>query len=120
MKAMRKMKSANLYEFLKDYHLTINASDYFKDVLNFELDVKMPQRKLVELGRALGRIISMEFTLKLGDQGFNKQLIEQALINMQDEVTSIMTQFKTTKLSDVVDYYQENSAWFALQEQPAI
>ena len=120
MKAMRKMKSANLYEFLKDYHLTTNASDYFKEVLNFELDTKMPQRKLVELGQALGRIISMEFTLKLGEQGFNKQLIEQAITNVQDEVTSILTQFKTTKLSDVVDYYQEESSWFSLQKQPAI
>ena len=80
----------------------------------------MPQRKLVELGQALGRVISMEFTLKLGEQGFNKQLIEQAIINVQDEVTSIITQFKTTKLSDVVDYYQEESFWFSLQKQPAI
>jgi len=39
---------------------------------------------------------------------------------VQDEVTSIITQFKTTKLSDVVDYYQEESFWFSLQKQPAI
>ena len=39
----------------------------------------MPQRKLVQLGEALGRMISMEFTLNLGDQGFNKDLIDNAI-----------------------------------------
>ena len=43
----------------------------------------MPQRKLVDLGRALGRIISMEFTINLGHQGFNKDLINHAIINVQ-------------------------------------
>ena len=40
MKAMRKVKSTNLYDFLKGYDLTIQSSDYFKDVLNFEIDTK--------------------------------------------------------------------------------
>jgi alkylation response protein AidB-like acyl-CoA dehydrogenase len=119
MKAMRKVKSTNLYDFLKGYDLTIQSSDYFKDVLNFEIDTKMSQRKLVDLGRALGRIISMEFTINLGQQGFNKELIDHAITNVQEEVKAIMSQFSNTKLSDVVDTYHDNSSWFTLQKQLA-
>jgi len=119
MKAMRKVKSTNLYEFLKEYDLTSQSSDYFKDLLNFEIDTKMSQRKLVDLGRALGRIISMEFTINLGHKGFNKELIDHAITNVQEEVKAIMSQFSNTKLSDVVDAYHDNSSWFSLQRQLA-
>lgn len=112
---MRKLKSTNLYDFLKDYDLTIRSSDYFKDVLNFEIDAKMPQRKLVQLGEALGRMISMEFTLNLGDQGFNKDLIDNAISNLQEEIKSILTTFKSDTISQVVEDFQMESSWFNLQ-----
>jgi hypothetical protein len=54
LKMMRKSKESNLYRFLNNYDLTSNAAEYFKDVLDFEVDFKMAQRKLVQLGRAIG------------------------------------------------------------------
>ena len=115
LKMMRKLKSTNLYDFLKDYDLTLRSSDYFKDILNFEIDTKMPQRKLVQLGEALGRMISMEFTLNLGDQGFNRDLIDNAILNLQEEIKSILTTFKSDSLSQVVEDFQAESSWFNLQ-----
>ena len=114
LKMMRKLKSSNLYEFLKNYELTVQSSDYFKDKLNFEIDPKMPQRKLVELGRALGRMVSMEFTLNLGEQGFNSELIQNAIHVLQDEINGILNSFKTGNVLEVVDTYQEDSNWFQL------
>lgn len=115
LKMMRKLKSKNLYDFLKDYDLTIRSSDYFKEILNFEIDTKMPQRKLVQLGEALGRLISMELTLDLGDKGFNNQLINNALDNLQLEIKSILSSFKSDTLSQVVEDFQIESSWFNLQ-----
>jgi len=112
---MRKIKSTNLYDFLKDYDLTIQSSDYFKEILNFEIDVKMPQRKLVQLGQALGRMISMEFTLNLESQGFNKDLIENAIINLQEEIRGLLTSFRSETLSTIVEDFQMESSWFNLQ-----
>lgn len=114
LKLMRKFKSTNLYDFLKDYDLTLRSSDYFKDMLNFEIDVKMPQRKLVELGRALGRMVSMEFTLNLGDQGFNAELIQNAVQTLQDEIKGILSSFKEGSNTGVVDDFQIESSWFNL------
>ena len=111
IKMMRKVKDFNLYNFLKDYDLTEKASDYFKDILNFEVDSKMPQRNLVELGKALGRIITMEFTIDMGELGFNKELVDNALLSMQSEVRSIMCTFKNKRNADVVEDYVSDSAW---------
>lgn len=115
IKMMRKMKSSNLYEFMSSYDLTKRASDYFKESLNFELDLQMPQRKVVELGKVIGRIISMEFTLNLGDQGFNVELVKNAIKVLQDEVNSIMCVFMYGGNAKVVEDYQTNSSWFNLQ-----
>ncbi|HCT54777.1 MAG TPA: acyl-CoA dehydrogenase, partial [Balneola sp.] len=115
MKMMRRVKSSNLYDFLSDFELTVKSSDYFKEVLNFEIDTKMPQRKLVDLGKALGRIISMEFTINLGEQGFNKELVDNAVKTLQDEVNSIMCLFKHGGEASVVEDYQIESSWFNLQ-----
>lgn len=115
MKMMRKVKSSNLYEFLSSYELTIKSSDYFKEALNFEIDAKMPQRKLVDLGKAIGRIISMEFTINLGEQGFNKELVQNAIDTLQDEVNSIMCLFKHGGQAGVVEDYEVSSSWFNLQ-----
>ncbi|MBO6537140.1 MAG: acyl-CoA dehydrogenase family protein [Balneolaceae bacterium] len=115
LKMMRKIKSTNLYDFLKEYELTIQSSDYFKDYLNFEIDAKMPQRKLVQLGRALGRIISMEFTINLGEQGFNRDLVDNALKSLQDEVNELLSSFNSDTMSQVVEDFSLDSSWFNLQ-----
>lgn len=114
LKMMRKVKSTNLYDFLKSYNLTERSSEYFKELLNFEIDVKMPQRKLVQLGKALGRMISMEFTLNLGDQGFNRDLIENAILNLQDEINSILGSFRNGHLPGVIEEYQTQGWWYNL------
>lgn len=114
LKMMRRVKNNNLQDFLKDFHLTSRSSEYFKEHLNFELDPKMPQRKLVDLGKVLGRIISMEFTLNLGDQGFNKDLIQNAVQILQDEVNAIIQTYKYGGQADVVEDYKVDSSWFKL------
>ena len=111
IKMMRKVKDFNLYSFLSQYDLTEKTSDYFKDILNFELDTKMSQRKLVELGRALGRMISMEYTIDLGESGFNKDLVDNALKTLQSEIRSIMCTFSTKSSAVIVDEYESDSAW---------
>src|SRR5690625_6735330 len=65
LKSMRKTKESNLYQFLKSYSLTKQSADYFKDVTDFKVDQKMAQRKLVQLGRALSRMVSMDMVFKL-------------------------------------------------------
>jgi len=110
-KMMRKSKETNLYKFLNSYSLTENAAEYFKDVLNFEIDSQLPQRKLVQLGRAIGRIVSMEMTLNLGNTGFNSSMISNSLKVLSSEVHSLVSTFNSNEEPSVLEDYSDNSSW---------
>jgi len=114
IKGMRRVKEANLYQYLKTQELTSRAAEYFKDLLDFELDTRMPQRKLVEMGEVLGRIISIDLTLDMGSRGFHSDLINNAVTTVRQEVEARVSTFRNTRLADVVDSYVENSAWLSL------
>ncbi|MCC5905234.1 MAG: acyl-CoA/acyl-ACP dehydrogenase [Balneolaceae bacterium] len=111
IKMMRKSKENNLYKFLKSYSLTENSAEYFKDVLNFEIDSKMAQRKMVALGRALGRIVSMEMTLKLGESGFNSDMISNSIKVIRAEIQSTISSFSNNEEAAVIEAYEEGSSW---------
>ena len=114
LKLMRRAKQKNLFHFLQSYALTTRAAEYFKDVLNFEVNLQLPQRKLVELGRVLGRIVSMELVLKLGDLGFRSDLISGSLAMLRQDVDSLLTTFAFANNTLVVDAYEENASWLNL------
>lgn len=111
LKSMRKMKLKNLHTFLSDFNLTKRASDYFTDVLDFKIDHQLCQDRLVELGRILSRVISLEFTLRLGDKGFNQQLIDNAVKILRDDVERMVTTFSNYNNPDVVEDYKQSSSW---------
>lgn len=114
IKLMRKFKLTNLYDFLSDYKLTRHASEHFKEVLNFELDMKMAQDKLVELGQVLSHIISVEFTIRLGHKGFNKQLIENTIETLKADVQRLMSSFSYQGKAKVIETYEEESSWLEI------
>jgi hypothetical protein len=91
VKGMRRMKEHNLYRYLKQEDLTSRAADYFRDLLDFEVDPRLPQRKMIELGEALGRIISMDLTIELGSRGFHGDLVANALTTLRQEVEALVT-----------------------------
>ena len=108
---MRGLKLSNLYGFLSDYKHTEQAADYFKEILNFELNTKMAQDKMVELGQILSRVISLQFTLNLGEKGFNNQLISSTVETLRSDVHGMMGSFKTHDDSKVIENYEESSSW---------
>jgi alkylation response protein AidB-like acyl-CoA dehydrogenase len=111
LKSMRSLEEKNLYAFLSDYEMTHRAADYFEDTLDFEVDLSLPQRKLVELGRILGRVISMELTIELGDRGFRSDLISNCLQVFRKEVDGRVTAYRDHEPTEVVENYVEGSAW---------
>lgn len=111
LKLMRKTRERNLLSYLKSYKLTERVSDMFRDTLNFEVDLQISQRKMVELGRALGRIISMEFVAELGERGFRSDLVGNALETMKRDVDTLITSYQIAPSTAVVEEYRDNSDW---------
>jgi len=112
-KLMKRSKKRNLYEFLKQYSLTSNAVDYFKEVLDFEVDFQIAQRKLVQMGRTISRIVSLELTLRLGEKGFNSDMISSSVKVLQNETRSLITTFCNEHSSEVLEDYESDSSWLS-------
>jgi hypothetical protein len=71
----------------------------------------MPQRKLVEMGQVIGRIISLNQVLEMGDKGFRKDLIDGGVAMLQQEISSMIDTFSFKNNVEVVVEYEEKSGW---------
>ena len=111
LKMMRKSQEMNLGKFLNDFHLTEHSAGYLKDILDFNLDLQMSQRKQVDLGRALSRIISMGFVLDMKSEGFNKKLISNTIDTLVSEVNGIICSFNNLSKNKIVEEYKSESTW---------
>lgn len=111
VKMMKRAKENNLFQFLKSYELTQKAADFVKTQMDFNLDLQIPQRKLVEMGKIIGRVISLNQVLDLSDKGYRKDLIDGAVIQLQQEVTKLMSTFSFNNTNLVVDGYEEDGSW---------
>jgi len=111
VKQMKKLKEANLFNFMKENPLMSRSADQLKELFNFKLDMQLPQRKLVELGQIMGRVISMDMVHKLADEGFRKDLIEGGIQMLQQDIQQLMGTFHHRPQLLLVDDYQENSSW---------
>lgn len=111
VKMMKRAKENNLFQFLKGYDLTGKAADYVKKQVDFNLDLQISQRKLVEMGKIIGRVISLNQVLDLGDKGFKKELIDGSVNFLQQEISGLMSTFNYKNENVAVNGYEENSSW---------
>jgi len=111
LKLMRKSKFDNLLDFFRDFDLTQKASEVVKDLVNFKIDLNMPQRKMVELGQVIGRIVSVDQVLELSNKGFDAKLTDNAIEYLRQEITSILSAFKYNNKVQVIEDYKYDSNW---------
>ena len=108
---MKRFKENNLFSFLKINPLTTRSTDQLKELFNFNLNMELPQRKLVELGQVIGRVVSMDMVHRLSDEGFRKDLIRGGINMLHEEIQQLMSTFRLQPKDMVVEDYHENSSW---------
>ena len=111
IKLMKRAKENNLFQFLKDFDLTSKAADYVKTLTDFNLDFQMQQRKLVEMGRVMGRIISLNQVIDLANKGFRNDLIEGGITMLQQDISRLIAYFSFNNKTEVIEGYNEDSSW---------
>ncbi len=119
VKQMRKEKESDLLEHLSSLEITRRAADRFGDELSFDVADGMPQRKQVQLGRALGRIIALQLVLELEDRGFREDLIRGAVGVLRQDVSGLLCDYRGADTGDVVDDYGDESSWRQFVEGPS-
>jgi acyl-CoA dehydrogenase len=73
--------------------------------------MQLPQRKLVELGKVLSRIVSMEMVIDLGLKGFNPELISNSINMLKQELNNLMSSFSYANSTLVLADYKDDSHW---------
>lgn len=103
VKAMRRLKQVDLGAYLRTEPLTARAAGTFGDSLDFDIDWSMPQRKLVDLGRAISRIVTMEMTIELGERGYSSEMVGNMLEITRAEVRSLLETYRSGGITAVVE-----------------
>ncbi|WP_430813673.1 acyl-CoA dehydrogenase family protein [Carboxylicivirga sp. RSCT41] len=111
IKLMKKARQTNLLAFLKSFELTTNASDLVKDLFDFELSYNEPQRKLVDLGKILSRVISLEHLIELANKDFSAKLIDGATVHLRQEIQELLSSFNAKNETRVIEDYQVDTNW---------
>lgn len=111
-KMMRRKKEFNIYKFLKDYELTLKSYDYFKCDLDFIFSPKIAQRKLIDFGKIISRVISFDFVLDIENSGFRKDLVSNCLEILKLDVSRLVTTFSQNNKVKQIEEYTENSYWY--------
>ncbi|MFZ4520439.1 MAG: acyl-CoA dehydrogenase family protein [Bacteroidales bacterium] len=114
LKRMKKAKEHNLFGFLRHYRHTEHAARELKDQLQFDLVMQLPQRKLVELGKVISRIVSMDMVILLASRGFRQDLIDNAIVEIRNEIAGLLGSFNMMVSPAVVDDYRDHSSWYAI------
>lgn len=113
-KLMMRKKLPNLLEFLSQYDLTDKVADRFKSMINFNIEGKLPQRKLVVLGRILARIVCAQQVVEMGNGGFRPDLIRDGLETLKYDVSMLLSAFKFSTDVNPIEEYHDGSVWLDL------
>lgn len=113
LKMMGRKGIENVSEFLKNYNLTENVADRFKSFLNFNIDLNLPQRKIVDLGKIISRVITANHVVDLGAKGFRPDLINDSLDTIKHEISSLVSSYKCKSNASPIEDYKDDSAWLS-------
>jgi hypothetical protein len=113
LKLMVRQKTMNLFTFLTNYNLTKIVADHFKSSLNFTVELNMPQRKNVDLGKIISRVISINHLANLGAEGFRHDLIESSIEIIKHEIAMFVSSYKYQTKVSPIEEYMENGNWLS-------
>jgi alkylation response protein AidB-like acyl-CoA dehydrogenase len=113
-KLMVRKKEMNLLNFLSGFTLTRNVSDQFKGFLDFIIDPKIIQRKSVDLGKILSRVISANQIVNMGERGFRQDLITNSIENLKHEVSMLVSSYMFKTDVRPVEEYKDSASWLSV------
>ncbi len=111
LRSMKKIREYNLTQWVKGMFDGQWMNPSLKDILNFKLDPAMPQRKMVEFGKLVSRVVSMDYVAKIEAAGFRSDLAEAAIETLAHEIRTLVSSFSSGFKTTVIEDYTEGSSW---------
>jgi alkylation response protein AidB-like acyl-CoA dehydrogenase len=113
LKLMIRKKNQKLSSFLTAFNLTKNVAAQFKSLLDFSVDTKLAQRKIIDLGKIMSRVISAGHVFEMGNKGFRSDLITNSLETIKHEVSMLVSSYQFENDVTPIEDYKESSAWLS-------
>lgn len=112
LKAMRKAKVSHVGTYLAEREpLTQKASGALRSLFDFDAELGIPQRKAVELGRALSKAVSVGVVVELGDRGYPTELISQAIDSLRGRIRQHLALFHAPEAPGLVAGATSAPSW---------
>lgn len=111
LKSMKRQHQINLYGFLETFELTKHSATRFARYLRFDPGGNISQRRLVDLGKIIARLICTQYVLTLRDKGFQEKLVQNCLFNMQIDIAHLASNLSLDDHADLIVEYRESSNW---------
>ena len=113
LKLMKKKKESHLYTFLQDWNLSSKIAEYFKSIFQFAIPEALPQRKMIDLGKIIARLVCTQYVVDMQEKGYRSDLVDQCLAQVHVDITQLVASLHNTKHTSVIQDYNDNSAWYA-------
>lgn len=114
LKSMRAAKETNLYRYLCGHSFAERAVQLTAEWVSFDVDMTLSQRKVVELGKLLSRVFSLNFVLDMENTSFRADLIGNAVDVLRTEIATLFGSYSRQTATAVVQDYEDNSSWYRL------
>jgi hypothetical protein len=79
--------------------------------LNFNVDINVPQRKIIDLGKIISRVISANLVTEIGIRGFRQDLVSNSIELIRHEISMLVNSFKFQTEVTPIEEYNDNSSW---------
>lgn len=114
VKRMKQAGEPNLARFMRHYRHTEHAAAEMADLLRFSLNMQMAQRKMVELGQIVSRVIAADMVMALGSRGFSHDLIASTLSELRHEIAGLLGSFVSRDEGRMIADCAGETSWFNL------
>ncbi len=111
LKLMKRLKTPNVYEFLMSYDTTKNAVGHFKEFLSFNINESLAQRKIVDFGKIVSRVISANQVVEIGAKGFRPDLIAECLKSIKTDISNLVNNYANHSGVAPICDYNDGSNW---------
>lgn len=111
LKPMKRGVETNLARFLATHPLTSGGIDRVRDLFDFNVDYSISQRRKVDLGQALSRVVAIQWNAHLQAGGFDPQLVSRAVAQLREEVATLLGAFHFGQNLNVSDRPAPGASW---------
>lgn len=110
LKVMRRKGMTCFFEYLSSLscHPVVKS---FKELLQFNPGMGLPQRKLVVLGEIVARLVCLQYVFNMVEKGFRQDLYDHCESHIRADIQSLLSGFFRCNEAAPLYNYEEGSAW---------